>query len=197
MSREDSALPSSVAEWAALGQLIEEHRPRLLGMLQRRIDPKLNPRLDAEEVLAETFVQAQQRWTAYQANPEMKPYPWLYRIALDCLIESWRRETRKLRDVRRDMPLPEGTSVQLGLGLVQTGTSPSEAVARDEVRQRVQQALSLLKAEDRDILWMRHHDDMTFAEAGQVLGLSENTATVRYARALRRLKERWKTLFGE
>lgn len=195
MTGEESSLPSSVADWAALGQLLEEHRIRLLAMLQRRIDPRLNLRLDPEEILSEAFLHARRRWSAYQQNPTMRPYPWLYRITLDCLIEAWRRETRGRRDLHRDMPMPEGTSAQLGLGLVHAGTSPSEALARDELVQRVQQALGLLKETDREILWMRHHDQLAFAEAADVLGVTENTATVRYARALRRLKDLWLKLY--
>ena len=178
-----------------LGQLLEEHRPRLLAMLARRIDPKLNLRLDSEDILSDAFLQARRRWTGYQANPDMKPYAWLYRIALDCLIEAYRRATQGRRDLHKEMPMPEGTSAQLGLGLMHPGTSPSEAVAREEVRKRVQQALGLVKETDREILWMRHHDQLSFAEAASILGLSENTATVRYARALRKLKDLWLQMY--
>ena len=195
MPPNDSALPSSVAELAELGQLLEDHRPRLVAMLQRRIDPKLNIRLDPEEILSEAFLRARRRWMAYRQQPDMKPYPWLYRIALDCLIEAWRRETRGQRDLHRDLPMPEATSVQLGLGIVHAGTSPSEAFAREEDRLRVQQALDMLKNADREILWMRHHDQLSFAEAGSILGLTENSATVRYTRALRRLKNLWNKLY--
>jgi RNA polymerase sigma-70 factor (ECF subfamily) len=194
MAMEES-LPASVADLAILGQLLEEHRSRLLAMLGRRIDPKLHLRLDPEDILSEAFLQARRRWTAYQAEPKMKPYAWLYRIALDCLIDAYRRETRGRNDLHKEMPMPEGTSAQLGLGLINAGTSPSEAVAREEVRQRVQQALGLLKETDREILWMRHHDQLSFAEAASILGLTENTATVRYARALRRLKDLWLQIY--
>jgi RNA polymerase sigma-70 factor (ECF subfamily) len=195
MTGNEGSQPSSVADWAALGQLLEEHRIRLLAMLQRRIDPRLNLRLDPEEILSEAFLQARRRWSAYQQTPNMRPYPWLYRITLDCLIEAWRRETRGRRDLHREMPMPDATSAQLGLGLVHLGTSPSEALAREELVNRVQQALGLLKETDREILWMRHHDQLAFAEAADVLGVTENTATVRYTRALRRLKDLWLKLY--
>lgn len=191
MSPAESSIPSSVSDWAALGQLLEEHRPRLLAMLRRRLDPKLNPRLDAEEILNEAFLQARRRWAAFQARPAMKPYPWIYRIALDCLIEAWRRETRGPRDVHRQMPLPEQTSLQLGLGLVYSGTSPSEALARDELRQRVRLVMDQLKDSDREILLMRHADDLSYADISAVLGIAENTAQQRYHRALGKLSDLW------
>jgi RNA polymerase sigma-70 factor (ECF subfamily) len=192
-----SSSPSPVADVAALGQLLQEYRPRLLAMLQRRLDPQLNPRLDAEEILSMAFLQARRRWTAFQARPAMKPYPWLYRIALDCLIEAWRRETRSPRDVRRAMPLPDATSLQLGLGLVHPGTSPSAALARDEVRAQVRLVMSQLKDGEREILLMRHFDDLSYADISAVLGVTENTAMKRYGRALDKLSDRWMEMFPD
>ena len=86
--------------------------------------------------------------------------------------------------------------MQLGLSLIAPGTNPSAAAVRDEVCARVRQALDLLKGADREILWMRHFDQLSFGEAGAVLGISENAATVRYVRALRRLKDLWQKLYG-
>lgn len=180
-----------MSDLAALGRLLEEHRSRLLAMLRRRIDPALGVRIDAEEILSETFLKAGQRWGEYCRDRQMTPYAWLYRLALDCLIGAWRRQTRARRDLRRDMPWPEQTSVQLGLGLVQGGTSPSEAVLRSELRERVRAVMACLSPQDQEILWMRHSDQLSFADAAMILGITENAATVRYARALRRLKEKW------
>jgi RNA polymerase sigma-70 factor, ECF subfamily len=195
MPPDDASLPSSVGDWAALGQLVQEHRPRLLGMLRRRLDPKLNPRLDPEEILNEVFVQAQRRWAAFQAQSDVGAYPWLYRIALDCLIEAWRRETRGRRNVFRELPLPEGTSLQLGLGLMQPGTSPSEALVQAELRERVRLVMAQLKDADREILLMRHFDELPHADIAAILGIAVNTAEQRYHRALGRLSDRWLAMF--
>jgi RNA polymerase sigma-70 factor (ECF subfamily) len=190
----EESLPSSVADLAALGRLLEEHRPRLLAMLERRIDPKLKPRLDADSLLQETFLLARRRWTDFQASA-MTAYAWLYRLALDTLIDAWRRETRGPRDARRELPLPEGTSLQLGLQLVHSGTSPSEALQRQELRDRVQKAMSLLSENDRQILWMRHFDDLSHADIAGILGLTEAAAQQRYHRALGRLSDLWHAAF--
>src|SRR5262249_32933612 len=115
--------PDSLAELAALGELLESNRPRLLAMLQRRIDPALARRISPADVLAQTFRVARQRWPAFRAQTDMAPLPWLYRLALDSLWEAWRRETRDCRDLHRDMPWPDHSSVQLGLSLVAPGTS--------------------------------------------------------------------------
>ena len=54
-----------------------------------------------------------------------------------------------------------------------------------------------LRAADREIVLLRGYDELSFQEIGELLDISENTATVRYVRALRRLKDLWKRLTGE
>lgn len=195
VDRSDSPA-SSVADLAALAQLLEEHRPRLLAMLARRIDPALGVRLDPDDILNEAFFDARRKWTAYREHPQLSEYAWLYRIVLDRLIEEWRKATRGRRALHREMPWPERTADQLANGIIHTGTSPSAAISREELRRRVRQVLELLKPSDREILDLRHTDQLTFGEAGAILGIPENTAAVRYARALRRLKDLWQQAFG-
>jgi RNA polymerase sigma-70 factor (ECF subfamily) len=186
--------PPSLADMAALGKLLEEHRPRLLAMLRRRIDPALAARVSPEDVCSETFLAARRRWATFNAEA---PYPWLYRLALDCLIEAWRRETRGCRDLHRDLPWPEASSLQLGLRLVDRATTPGAALSLEELRERMRRTLQLLKDGERDILWMRHYDGLSFKDAALVLGVTENAATVRYVRALRKLKDLWLKLNPE
>lgn len=192
MGRDGQSRPSSVFDLAALSGLFQEHSHRLLAMLRRRIDPALAARIDAEDVLHETFLLARRRWPRFEGSA-MSPYAWLYRLALDCLIEAWRRENRDGRSLDREVPWPERSSAQLGLGLVGKGTSPSEALARGELRERMTQALGHLKPGDREVLWMRHFDGLPFRDVAAVLGTTENTAMQRYARALRHLKDLWPT----
>jgi RNA polymerase sigma-70 factor (ECF subfamily) len=181
----------TVSDLATVGKLLEEHRLRLLTMVQRRIDPALAVRIEPEEILHEVFLKACRKWADYRKAPTMTPYAWLYRLTLDCLIEAWRRESRACRDVRRDMPWPEQSSIQLGLHLMTSATRPSEALARKELQEQIREVMNGLPARDQEILWMRHHDQLSFKEAGMVLEISENAATVRYVRALRRLKDKW------
>jgi RNA polymerase sigma-70 factor (ECF subfamily) len=181
----------SVADLASLGKLFEEHRVRLLAMLRQRIDPRLQARVDAEEILQEAFLAARGKWGRSHPEADVSPYAWLYRVTLDTLIEAWRRHTRECRDPRADLPWPEQSSIQLGLELVHGGTSPSEAFARAEDREQVRLALSRLRPADREILWMRHFDGLSFVEAASILGISANAATVRYVRAIQRLRDEW------
>lgn len=178
-----------------LEQLLEEHRSRLLAVVARRLDSSLAPRLDADDILSEAFLVARRKWANYEENGELAPFTWLYRVVMDCLIEAWRRETRARRSLDREMPWPERSSVQLALGLMSPGTSPSSAAARHEVQEQIRQALGMLGPHDREILWMRHFDELSFKEAAAVLGIKESAANLRYVRALRRLKELWQKLY--
>ncbi len=105
----------SVSDLAGVSNLIEQHRGRLLQMIRRRIDPALAVRIEPEEILQDAFVSACRRWVGYCACPSVSPYAWLDRIVLDTLIEVWRRELWAIRDLRRDLPWPAGSSVQLAV----------------------------------------------------------------------------------
>ena len=195
MARADSSLPSSLADMAALGRVWEEHAPRLLAMVRRRIDKSLAVRVDPEEVLQEAYIDAARKWVQFKTQSALTPYAWLYGMVRDRLIETWRRETRAGRDPRRHMPLPEQSSVQLAMGLMASGTGPRTGLEqkeqRERVREQVQQVLAMLKDADREILWMRHHDGLSHQEIACVLKIQENAATVRYHRALGRLSDLW------
>lgn len=182
---------SPTEEFGVLGSLLTEHAPGLLAMVRRRMDPALAARIGAEDVLQDAFLLARTRWRAYQEQPRMTPFAWLYRLTLDCLIEAWRRENRPLRQLKRDLPWPAESALQLGLGLCASGTSPSKALARKEVRARIHLALEALRPRDREVLWMRHFDQLSFQEIGQVLGLKAGNAGVCYLRALERLRTVW------
>ncbi len=188
MGYEQDEEPLSVADVADLTKMFEEHRSRLLVMLQSRIDPALGARVSAEDILHETFLLARRRWHRFAASG-MRPYPWLYRLAMDSLIEISRRENRDGRDPHREIPWPDRSSDQQALKLIDSATSPSEAFAREELRLRVQEVLSQLKPIDREVLWMRHFDQLAFADLALLLRISENAAMKRYVRALQRLEK--------
>jgi len=194
VDHDEEVEPTSVGEVAALGELFQEHRFRLLAMLERRLDPRLAVRIDAEGLLHEAFLVARRKWPTFETSG-MSPYPWLYRIALDCLIEAYRRENRGKRTLDKEMPWPDRSSEQMALGLMGALTSPSEAMARGELQVRVRHALDGLRPKEREILWMRHFDDLPFRDVALVVGISEEAAMQRYSRALRHIKDIWREFF--
>ncbi len=184
----------TVADMARLGKLFEEHRPRLLRMVQRRIDQSLAKRVDPEDILSEAFLDARRKWNTFSGVQETTRYAWLYRIVWDRLIETWRRETRAKRDPRQEMPWPEHSSMQLRLGIVAADTSPSQEGEREELRHELHRTMECLSSGDQEILWMRDFDRLSFRDIASVLGVTENATTVRYTRAFRRLKDLWQRL---
>jgi RNA polymerase sigma-70 factor, ECF subfamily len=181
---ENSALHSLVLE------LFVTYRAKLLAMVKRRLDPSLAARIDPEDVLQEAFLEAQEHWRDLD-QPATPPYAWLYAIVLKRLNVAWRRETRQRRDVRREMPWPESSSLSLGMGLLSLDSSPSVAASHKEEQEHLRRIMNQLTDSDKEILTMRHYDDLSFKEAAQVLRITENAATVRYVRALKRLKALW------
>jgi RNA polymerase sigma-70 factor, ECF subfamily len=194
MSRDDPAPSSTVLDLAILGKVLEEHRSRLVAAVRRRIDPVLAGRIDPEDVVNSAFELARRKWPKFEERSAASTYAWLYRIVRDRLIDVWRHETRAGRDPRVEMPWPDDSSLQLGLGLVSPGTSPSEAAIREELRERVRRVMSMLKEKDQEILWMRHFDELSYKEIAAVLDIAVNTAEQRYHRALGRLSDLWQQL---
>jgi RNA polymerase sigma-70 factor (ECF subfamily) len=179
----------------SLEQAFAESRAKLLRMLWQRLPRELAPRVDPEEILHKAFIKAQQAWDRFERSG-LRPYVWLYRIALDTLLDERDWNLRQRRDLRREVALPDGSSAQFDLGLINGSTTPSGAEARRELQERVRHVLEQLKPEDRDILCMRYLDELTTEEVAQVLDLKDSAARQRYARARLRFKDLWKALYG-
>jgi RNA polymerase sigma-70 factor (ECF subfamily) len=181
----------SVADVAEFGRLFDEHRMRLLAMLKRRIDPRVQARFDPDDILQDAYLVARGKWEAFCRDRPISAYSWLYRITLDCLIDHYRKATRVCRDPRREVNWPDESEVAAVIGLVDTGTRPSQAAQRHEFKRRMEHALGLLGTDDREILWMRHYDQLSYQEISEVLEINKNTAGVRYVRAVEKLRRVW------
>jgi RNA polymerase sigma factor (sigma-70 family) len=169
---------------AELGRAWQEHRPRLLRMLERRIGPDQRSRFDPDDVLSEAFLVALRRWPEFCRTRPVGEYAWLYRITWDALIEAWRREHRQGRDQGRDVPFPDRSSIQLGLKIVNPGTKPEDAFARQELSEQVRQALEALPEQQREILSMHRLDEMPVTEITEILGLDQRTVYREIRRAV-------------
>ena len=126
-----------------------------------------------------------------------KPYAWLYRLALDRLIEEYRRHRRAGRDLKCELPWPDDCSAVLGGQLNDGGTGPLTAAQRAELVDRVNKVLALLPEGDRDLLLMRYFDQLSAREVGDVYSLTENAVNVRVFRALKKLQQLWSQLFSD
>jgi RNA polymerase sigma-70 factor, ECF subfamily len=173
----------------ALALLFDYYRPRLRQMVQFRMHGGLSARIDASDVLQETFVDAFQQLAGYLRRPRVAFYVWLRGLTWERLLKLQERHLgAQCRTVERELPLPE-SSILLARALLANKASPSQAVVQEELRRRVQQGLARLSAPDREVILMRDFEGLTNSEAAQILNLSASATTMRYGRALYRLKE--------
>lgn len=180
-----------------LAMLFAEHRDRLHRMIRLRMSPAVSRRVDASDVLQEAFLDADQQHSRFlQARPA-SPYVWLRGITWQRLIKIHRQHLgAQQRAVSREVALPEDSSVDLAARLISAGSSPSRRILKQELRRRVQLALNRLKTDDREVIMLRDFEGLTNGEAAQVLGITDSGATMRYGRALVRLKSILEDEFG-
>ena len=185
------------ADLADLGRVWEEHRPRLLEYAARRLDRSLATRLDADDILNDAFLDSIGKWPRFRAGSGLSSYVWLYGIVRDRIIEAWRHENRDVRAITREQPWPDQSSIQLGLSLLHPATDPLDAAVREEQHRKMREAMEELSDDERELLWMRAYDKLSYREIGQVFDIAENAASARHARALLRLKGAWAARSGE
>lgn len=181
-------------EQHAWGLLLARHRERLRRMVALRLDQRLRGRVDPSDVIQEASFDAARRLADYVDNPTMPFFLWLRFLTGQRILEQHRVHLgAKARDVGREItlhhgPLPEMSSAALAAHLLGHLTSPSEAAIRTERRLRMQEALNRMDPVDREVLALRHYEQLSNSEVAAVLGLDKSAASKRYARALIRLK---------
>jgi RNA polymerase sigma-70 factor (ECF subfamily) len=179
----------------ALGDLFGRHRARLRRMVQLRIDRRLQGRLDPSDVLQEAFLEFSRALSDYLRNPSMPLYLWLRCLTGRKLQAIHRRHLRtRMRAAGREVALdlatvPQATSESLAAQLLGRYTTPSQAALKAELQARVQDALGGMEPLDREVLALRHFEQLSNSEVAQVLEISEAAASNRYVRALKRLKK--------
>jgi RNA polymerase sigma-70 factor (ECF subfamily) len=176
-------------------RILAAHHERLRRMVAVRLDPRLQGRVDPSDVLQETYLEAALHLPDYLRNPALPFFLWLRLLTAHRLGRLHRQHLgTQRRDVAREMALyqsglPEASSAALAAQLLGRECRPSEEAVRAELRLRLQEALNQMDALDREVLSLRHFEQLTRAETAQALGISEAAAAKRYLRALARLKD--------
>lgn len=179
----------------AVGEIFAHYRSRLRRMVQLRIDRRLQGRLDASDVLQEAFLDVSMRAAEYSARPELPFFLWLRLITGQKLLEIHRRHLKtQMRDATLEISLhrgalPEANSISLAAQLLGRLTSASTAAVRAELQIQLQQVLNAMDPVDREILALRHFEELSNGEVASVLNLTKSAASNRYVRALKRLKD--------
>src|SRR6516162_2559886 len=154
---------------AARHQLLARHRDRLKRMVAVHLDRRLAARVDPSDIVQEALLDAHRELSDYLRRRPLPLYPWLRQLAWERLLKWHRAHIHvQKRSVGREEPwdlaLPEESAVLLAHRLIAAGTSPSRRLIRDELRQRVRAALEAMSPRDREVLVMRHLEEMTAAE---------------------------------
>ncbi len=174
---------------AAFAQLFDGYRAELKRMVGLRIGAQLAARLDASDVIQESFVDACNKADRYLRSPEVPFYIWLRGVARDRLAKMQRMHlgTGK-RAVERELRLPDRSSTTLAIQLLSPESSPSAHLRRREVRRSVVRAIESLDEVDREVILMRHFEGLSNKHVAQAMGVPASTATMRHGRALVKLR---------
>ncbi len=187
----------------ALGELLQSCREPLLRIIKFRMDPRLRSRLDPDDVVQESFIEAAQRFDDFVANQEMPFFLWLRFITVQKMFQLHRRHLGvKARDAGREVsifskPQPQATSQMLAAHLLGKHTSPSVAAVRAEQSRRVESALNSMTEIDREVLALRRFERLSNEQVAKLLDLSKTAASNRYVRALERLQKELKGVGGD
>ena len=180
----------------AWGLLLARHQERLRCVASFRLDPRLRGRIDAADVVQETFLAATARRPEFFRQSAQPLFLWLRWMVGNTLLELHRHHLGvRMRDAGREQPSgrrPDGddsTRAALVAQLTCGAAGPVTAAGREELKARLNEALGRMDATDREVLALRHYEQLTNAEAAQVLGIQERAAAKRYLRALERLRE--------
>ncbi len=186
---------AGAGERTAIERLLERHRTALRKMIDLRMDPQLQRRVDASDIVQDVLIDAHRRLKEYLHSPGLPFHLWLRQIAQDRLIDTHRRHrTAARRSLDREQPLCVGSfgdasAVDLAMQLSDNRElTPATAATRRELEVRFRDAIEQLDEPDRDVIWMRHFEQLGNQDVAQALGLSEAAAGMRYLRAIRRLR---------
>ena len=173
--------------------LLDHHRGALRRMIQQRLDPAIKARVDASDVVQDVMLEASQRMHEFLEQSKMPFHVWLRHLARDRMIDLHRRHRRSARrSVDREQANQvkgvSDSSVQLLKQLKDAELTPAAAVIRRELQAQFFAAIEQLPEDDREIVLMRHVEQLSNSQVAELLGLSQPAAGMRYLRALKRLR---------
>lgn len=195
LSDDDLVARMSKGDERAMMELLDRHRPRLRRMVQLRMNQQLQGRIDASDVVQDAYVDVSRLLADYLSDPNMPFFLWLRHITQERLIDAHRKHLgAQKRDARLEVAIPKDNgsmvdSASLARHLLGGLTSPSHAAVRAEMQARVHDALNELDSVDREILALRHFEQMNNAETAATLNMNRSTASTRYLRALKRIRD--------
>jgi RNA polymerase sigma-70 factor, ECF subfamily len=181
-------------EEAALVELFSGYRSRLWRMIQLRLDRRIQGRVDPSDVLQDAFVDVAEKLPEYALSSALPFSLWLRMVVGERILRIHRHHLgAAMRDVGREISLhrgafPEASSASLAAQLLGQITSPSRAALKAEMRLMLHRVLDAMDPIDREVIALRHFEELRNDEVAAVLGLTKAGASKRYVRAMLRLK---------
>jgi RNA polymerase sigma-70 factor, ECF subfamily len=173
----------------AVDALLMRHRPDVLGFVRLHLDSRLQARVDPSDVVQEAQLEMARRMNDFLRRRPMPFRLWARKTAYERMLNMRRDHLRARRSVNREDDLPDHSSMLLASPFLAAGLSPSKAAAARETAERVREAVAGLAEADREILLMRHAEDLPYEEIACLLGVEPAAARKRYGRALIRLQK--------
>ena len=191
---------AKAGDQSAINLLLNRHRDSLDRLVRMRLDRMIQNRVGVSDVVQDVLIEANRRLPKYLESPVMPFHLWVRQIARDRIIDAHRRHrVSAKRSVNREQRMTSPgdcgqSSVHLASLLCDSRVSPEEAMIQKEVGRKVEDAISMLGTNDAQIILMRHYEHLTNQEISQKLNMSEPAASMRYLRAIRRLREQMQQL---
>ncbi len=179
----------------AVNRLLDKHREALRRMIDMRLDRRIRQRVDASDVVQDVLIDAHRRIGDYLSNPVMPFHLWLRQMAQDRLIDAHRRHRDAARrSLDREQPLviagtDDRSTIELAAQIWDRELTPAAAATVRELQERFAAAVEQLDEQDREVVLMRHFEQLSNSEVADALGLTPPAASMRYLRAMRRLRE--------
>ena len=180
---------------SAAERLLGRHRQALRRLIELRLDRRIQQRVDASDIVQEVLVEANRRLATYLENPSMPFHLWLRQMARDRIIDAHRRHRAShKRSVDREQPIvspgpADRSTMELAAQICDQEMTPAAAATMEELHRRFVAAIDQLDDSDREVIIMRHFEQLTNQEIAQALELTEPAASMRYLRAMRRLRQ--------
>jgi RNA polymerase sigma-70 factor (ECF subfamily) len=179
----------------ALADLFGRYRDQLRRMVRLRLDQRLHGRVDPSDVLQDAYLDVARRFPEYvAAAPAVSFFIWVRSLTGQRLVDLHRHHLgAQMRCAGQEISLhhgamPQVSSASLAHQLLGRLTSPTRAALRAEMQRRLQEAINALEPLDREVVVLRHFEELSNAETAEALGIQQSAASKRYIRALRRLK---------
>lgn len=179
----------------ALAEIFSINRARLLRIVRFRMDRRLASRFGPEDVLQEAYIEAAKRVKHFQEKFIGSAFLWMRMMVNQTLVDMHRRHLgAQKRSAGKElnalgMGYAVETSLSLSLSVLGSVSSHSKAVATMQLVQKVKDAIEEMDEMDREVLALRHFEELTNKEVAEALGIEQKAASIRHLRALKRLKD--------